>query len=480
MKLSTIAHTFSDALDPRTCAIAAALIAIASCSGDKVVAAPKLCVPGQQLECPCPGGAKGVQACRDDGSGFDLCVCVGGSAGTGGAGARAGTGGAGGGGTAGAGGVDTDAAIPGQDAASADDAPEAGGSRDGNGHDAEHDTSDATIADASEDFPSADAACVGEPIRGEKKQSDLYMMIDNSGSMNEVDMGQTITRWQNLGQAIPVFVNDPANVDMMVGLDFFPEGGNNPSCNVMDYTMANVPIDLLPGPNGMQANAIIAAVNGRTRSGGTPTTPALTGAIEAARTWQIAHPDRSLSVLFITDGEPTDCNPNTVATASAAARAGFMGTPPIRTYVLGIGPSTGNLDSIAAAGGTTMAYMVTNGGAAALATALATIRKSTLSCDYSLPRIDGGALDPSKINVDVRVGPAPAPYIPVFNAGTAAGCTDVMKNPKGEGWYYDTPPPGTPTKITLCPNSCGPLQITDGSDLNVLLGCVTKSLPPPS
>jgi hypothetical protein len=335
--------------------------------------------------------------------------------------------------------------------------------------------------DAASDMKvTADVACAGEPVRGEKKQTDLYMMMDNSGSMNEVDTGQTLTRWENLAQAIPVFVNDPANVGMMVGLDFFPEGGNNPSCNIMDYTMANVPVDLLPGPNGMQANAIIAAVNGRMRSGGTPTTPALTGAIQAARTWQIAHPERSLSVLFLTDGEPTQCNPNTVATASAAARAGFMGMPPIRTYVLGIGPSTGNLDSIAAAGGTTMAYMVTNGGAAALAAALASIRKSTLSCDYSLPRLDGGMLDPSKINVDVRVGPAPAPYNPIFNVLDAAGCTDPTKNPRGEGWYYDTPPPGTPTKITLCPNSCGPLQITDGSELNVLLGCITKPIPPPN
>lgn len=35
-------------------------------------AAP-LCVPGAQIECACLGGAKGVQVCRPDGSGYDAC-----------------------------------------------------------------------------------------------------------------------------------------------------------------------------------------------------------------------------------------------------------------------------------------------------------------------------------------------------------------------------------------------------------------------
>jgi hypothetical protein len=327
----------------------------------------------------------------------------------------------------------------------------------------------------------ADAACAGEPVRGEKKQTDLLMMMDNSGSMDMVDMGQTLSRWDNLAQAIPVFVNDPANAGMQLGLDFFPEGGLQASCVVGDYTMPNVPVDFIPGMNGMQSQAIITAVQGRARAGGTPTTPALSGALQAAKTWQMAHTDRSLSVLFLTDGQPTGCNGqmNTVNGAAAVAQQYSTGMPPIKTYVLGVGPDTGNLDSIAAAGGTMMAYMVTNGGAAALAKALADIRKSTLTCDYNLPKVDGGMLDSNKINVSVRVGNM-GPFIEIFNVGNSGGCIDMVKNPKGEGWYYDVPPPGMPTKITLCPNSCGPLQVNDGSEINVLLGCVTKPIPPPN
>jgi hypothetical protein len=324
-----------------------------------------------------------------------------------------------------------------------------------------------------------DTSCAGDAVKGEKRQTDLYMMMDNSGSMDMVDTGQTLSRWANLAQAIPTFVNDPVNAGMEIGLDFFPEGGQQASCNVTDYTMANVPIDFLPGANNAQANAIVTAVQGRMRSGGTPTVPALTGALQAAKTWQMANPSRALSVLFLTDGQPTGCQGNTVNAAAAVAQMYSTGTPPIKTYVLGVGPDTGNLDSIAASGGTMMAYMVTNGGAAALAAALASIRKSTLSCDYNIPKVDGGNIDPNKVNVQVKIGPM-GTLLDIYNVGTAAGCDDVTKNPKGEGWYYDIPLPGTPSKITLCPKSCGPLQITDGSEISVLLGCALKPIPPPS
>lgn len=40
------------------------------------------CVPGQQIECGCPGGALGAQACQPDGSGYLPCGCPGDDAGT--------------------------------------------------------------------------------------------------------------------------------------------------------------------------------------------------------------------------------------------------------------------------------------------------------------------------------------------------------------------------------------------------------------
>lgn len=34
-----------------------------------------VCVPGQQLACPCPGDELGAQTCADDGKTFGMCVC---------------------------------------------------------------------------------------------------------------------------------------------------------------------------------------------------------------------------------------------------------------------------------------------------------------------------------------------------------------------------------------------------------------------
>lgn len=319
-----------------------------------------------------------------------------------------------------------------------------------------------------------DAACASTETKGEKKQIDLMIMLDSSGSMLDVDPGQTGNRWTNLTMAIPGFVNDMANAGMALGLDFFPEGA--PSCNVADYTNVDVPMAPLP----MNAMPIINTINARMPANGTPTGPALSGAIQSAKTYAMANPTRQVAVLLMTDGQPTGCgvnNANATGPAVMAAQAGTMGMPPIKTYVLGVGPSTGNLDAIAAAGGTMKAYMATSGGAADLSKALADIRKSTLSCDYNVPRPEAGTLDPTKVVVKVREGTT-GNTIEVPNVRDAASCNVNPNNPMGIGWYFDNPT--MPTKITLCPNSCGPLQVVDGSQVNILLGCEPVRIPPPN
>ncbi len=62
---------------------------------------PMACIPGQQVQCACLGGADGIQVCRADGSGYDPCQCSsatssGGQAGAGGTTGLGGFGGTGG------------------------------------------------------------------------------------------------------------------------------------------------------------------------------------------------------------------------------------------------------------------------------------------------------------------------------------------------------------------------------------------------
>jgi Mg-chelatase subunit ChlD len=334
-----------------------------------------------------------------------------------------------------------------------------------------------------------DAACLATAQEGEQRPIALLFMMDNSASMNTRDQGQTATRWELITAAVPDFLVSADNAGLFVGLDFFPEpvpvnpdagrggGGNNNNnalCAVTDYENLNVPIDVLPGANDSQVGAFANAILTRTVQGNTPTTPALEGALASAGAWQTAHPDQIVAVVFVTDGQPNGCNPNTVATAAAAAAAAAAATPPIRTYVLGVGPETGNLDAIAVAGGTgPTAYLVTTGGSAALTAALTAIKGSAVSCEYKVPNVSGQQLDYTAVNVQTRVGSTGTSNL-VGQVRTLGDCgTDT-------GWYFDTPIPvlptdPKPTTITLCPSSCDPLKMTTGSQLQVLLGCKTVS-----
>ncbi|MDC0739961.1 DUF2330 domain-containing protein [Polyangium mundeleinium] len=37
---------------------------------------PGVCIPGEQVECACPGGSPGAQACNQDGTGYEACQCI--------------------------------------------------------------------------------------------------------------------------------------------------------------------------------------------------------------------------------------------------------------------------------------------------------------------------------------------------------------------------------------------------------------------
>jgi hypothetical protein len=279
-------------------------------------------------------------------------------------------------------------------------------------------------------------------------------------------------------------MSDPANAGIYAGLDFFPElvgagadagrqgggnGNNNASCNVADYENPNVPIAIVPGPNNSQVNAFSTAITNRVVQGQTPTTPALEGAIHSATLWQTAHPEMNTFVVFMTDGQPNGCM-STVANAAAAAAVGSAATPPIKTYVLGVGPQVGNLDAIAVGGGTgPTAYLVTTGGAAALTAALNAIKGTAVSCDYRVPTpTNGSTLDFTAVNVQARIGSAGMPSI-LQNVPNVGACGT------GNGWYYDQPLGGSvaPSTITLCPSTCSAVKAAAGSELQVLIGCKT-------
>ena len=335
-----------------------------------------------------------------------------------------------------------------------------------------------------------DAACLSEPRAGEQIPLDLFFMVDKSGSMHcpvgQAGMNCTtppntpamVTRWTSIRDALNQFAGSADAKDLGVGMGFFPQysnpnGTGTLRCNPQDYSTPAAPIAILPGGAG----AIQMALAAQTPNGNTPTVPALSGAIQYATAYAQMNRGRTVGVVFATDGAPTECtqNNNNIAGAEAVARAAAMppmGTPPIKTYVLGVGPNLQNLNSIAVAGGTQRAYLVESGGSAELITALNDIRKSALTCDYQIPSIPGKPLDLNLVAIKVKVGSAGMEQlIPEVADLGACGATQG-------GWYFDPPRPNA-TRIRLCPATCNPLLATVGSSLTVLIGCRIV-VPPPN
>jgi hypothetical protein len=217
----------------------------------------------------------------------------------------------------------------------------------------------------------------------------------------------------------------------------------------------------------------------------TPTGPALTGAIEQASTWAIAHPDHQVVALLATDGVPTlKTDGAACAMVSSAADvsavvdvagAGRAKVPSISTFVIGVlgtdvidvkAPEI--LDAIAVAGGTERAFILSTKDdvEAQFGAALNQIRGAKLACDLKIPKAEPGKrLDYGQVNVR-------------FNGGsgetTLGYVVDAQHCTQDGGWYYDTnPAERAPQRILTCPVSCDAFQRADLGSVKIELGCRT-------
>jgi hypothetical protein len=313
-------------------------------------------------------------------------------------------------------------------------------------------------------------ACAGALYHGQALPLDVYVMFDESGSMATMDDGVTM-RIDAVRNAVGQFLSDPDSAGVSVGIGYF---GTQPlscactSCNPNDYAKPAVPLGILPAA----APALVASLSKQAPTGETPTGAALRGACSYATTAKQARPDHAVVILLVTDGIPQapltsqagGCNP-TLADANAAAASCFGAATPIRTYVLGVGPSLANLNQIAAAGGTGHAYLVESAGSAGVLAALGAIRQDAMiPCSLGIPTTStGGGVDLATVNVvyaDANCG-----LTTFVNVGKASSC-----DPQRGGWYYDDP--SRPTSIQLCGASCGAVG-APGGELRVSVGCST-------
>ena len=339
--------------------------------------------------------------------------------------------------------------------------------------------------------------CAGVTNTAEKVPLDIFVMLDKSGSMTDAASGGG-TKWDAAVSALTTFVNQPESAGIGVGIQYFPQPSgnscsvtmcgtdadcgagcgpcigfpgfgicqgfaNNDSCEPGDYATPAVEIGLLPG----NANALISSMNGENPDGaGTPTHPALDGAIDHATEWALSHPGHVVVALLATDGDPTSCETDLSAINSVAA-SGANATPKINTFVIGVGGSVNTLNGIAAAGGTTDAFMIDSEPDVqqAFLDALAEIQGQALPCSYLIPQPPPGEeINFGKINVSYTPGGGSEQVIPYVESVSACPAS-------GLAWYYDNP--AMPTQILLCPNTCSTISQDPDGEVQIVVGCDT-------
>jgi hypothetical protein len=334
---------------------------------------------------------------------------------------------------------------------------------------------------------SATEVCNAESRTGERVPVDMYFLVDSSGSMGEaVPAG---LKWDLVSAALVNFLMDPRNADMGVGIGYFPLNQNTctagqpdclcipftpicftlagGSCEAGDYLTPAVGLKLPPTPT-----ELVTSIGGHQLGGGTPTRPALEGALQYLAGWADQHPGRKPLLVLATDGDPTGCISNAPQDVAAVAAAALAGPHAIRTFVIGVGSSLTSLDVVAQAGGTDRAFLVDTGGdvATAFADALDAIRGAAVPCDFVIPETSsqGSSIDPTKVNVRYTPdGGTGSILLPQVSMNDPAYCAE------GAGWYYDDPI--APKTIKLCPAACSSLG--DGS-IAVEFGCDTVVQPP--
>jgi hypothetical protein len=306
--------------------------------------------------------------------------------------------------------------------------------------------------------------CATSTTAAVPKPVHLVFAYDQSGSMGGSG------KWEAAGAAMKGFFTSPATKGLNASLTFFPKyEAVALMCSASEYAAPDVAMTALPSATFGSAIDATAPKPGK---GGTPTVAALTGTMGYAQSLlATTAKDETVALVMVTDGIPEICSDKgDVGPASLVAAANASTIP---TYVVGVGNNLANLDQIAAAGGTTKAFMVPVGNPAQtqaeLTTAIDAIRTSTLSCDYAIPKAPAGqSFDAKRVNVQ---------FAPPGLAASAISYDQACAS--GTGWRYDNA--ANPTRILACDGTCGTIKASGGK-VDIVFGCATvqNTAPAPS
>ena len=326
------------------------------------------------------------------------------------------------------------------------------------------------LGEFSTDPVGTNAACVTAIKNATLPAVNLVIMYDKSGSMgNPSEGGDRASKWTPVNTGMKAFFADSKSAGYNASLQFFPAPGDLATTCAAAYDQPIVPLTPLT-----DSAPLSTALDAASPQGGTPTLPALVGAITYAKKTAAARPDEKTVVVLVTDGEPglmvngqfgPGCVNNDIAHVASAASEGLAASIP--TYVIGVGTALTKLEAIADAGGTGHAYLIPLSDPtqtrAELQKAFEAVRsQQKVSCNFAVPAApEGQTLDKDRINV-------------AFTAATGSVTPLVYSKDcsSQNGWRYDNP--SAPTQIELCPASCGSAQSDPNGKLSVAVGCKTN------
>ncbi len=267
----------------------------------------------------------------------------------------------------------------------------------------------------------------------------IMMTVDESGSMTDPIAGSTMSKWDALTGAVNTLLGQYSGAAQW-GLSIFPHDAAD-SCSPGQ-------VDIAVGANTVQPIlAKLATLTDATIGGNTPTDETLQAELGSAA--GLADATKANYVLLMTDGEP-NCNGDVKSVAATIAKL-YAQTPPVRTFVVGIGDGTSSdpsaLNSWAEAGhtartGATEYYQVNN--TADLQAAFQAIVNGVVSCTYQL-----------------SMKPSDASLIVAYINGVA-----VPQDPTN-GTSYDT---GT-NSLVFNGTSCTQLKSGGSATLDIVYGC---------
>ncbi|MEM9694381.1 MAG: lectin-like protein, partial [Myxococcota bacterium] len=237
-----------------------------------------------------------------------------------------------------------------------------------------------------------------------------------------------------------------------LALRFYPDdqptnGCSSGTCSedaCSDTVVPLAPVTAAAAPIDTQEQALFAALDARSPGGGTPSRVALGGAALAAERRALTNPRDRNVVIFVTDGQPTQCGTNEGDIQDEAGEAFDFYN--VLTYAIGLeGVSQAFMDGIAEQGGTGSAFFISNNSTVEqqLLNALLAIQGTPIECNLNLPDINVDPFDPGSTVVTLEPGDG--------SIAELVQVSDVSQCAMGD-WYFDDPV--QPTVVTLCPTRC--------------------------